>query len=50
MNCRLLTKYAIIMVQVLAGLRKIKLLPGYNLVSSGHFQGRSQPLTPGWAR
>ena len=28
MYCRLLTQYAIIMVQFLAGLRKIKLRPG----------------------
>ena len=27
MHCRLLTQYSIIMVQFLAGLRKIKLLP-----------------------
>ena len=27
MHCRLLTQYAIVMVQFLAGLRKIKLLP-----------------------
>ena len=29
MHCRLLTQYAIIMVQFLAGLRKIKLLPAH---------------------
>ena len=29
MHCRLLTQYAIIMVEFLAGLRKIKLRPGY---------------------
>ena len=28
MHCRLLTQYAIIMVQFLAGLRKVKLRPG----------------------
>ena len=28
MHCRLVTQYAIIMVEFLAGLRKIKLLPG----------------------
>ena len=37
MHCRLLTQYAIIMVQFLTGLQKMKLHPGYLKLSIREF-------------
>ena len=37
MHCRLLIQYAIIMVQLLAGLQKVKLRPGPDLYKSYAF-------------